>query len=271
MLLIDAHVHIYNCFDPAALFSAAARNFRIRARRMGVETSSSFILLLTEKQEDNRFAALSGEASDIGGPGSGPESWQISMTAEKECLVLTGNDHDKIFLIAGRQTVSREGLEVLALLTGAEFDDGLPASSLIKKIRDAGGVPVIPWAFGKWSGVRGRVLRRLLEMSGDDFFLGDNGGRPSCLPVPGLLRREKERGRAVISGSDPLPLPGEESRVGSFGIYVDAGLDAAAPVRQLKSLLAGTSSRFRSYGDPMPFFRFARNQCLLRRVKTTRG
>lgn len=265
MLLLDGHVHIYPCFDLGSLFDGAVQNFQVQARRLGAGDSYSGILLLTERPGENRFSTLSGAVSEQGGPCPGAVKWRLSATAERQSLALTGRNDAKIFLIAGRQVVSREGLEVLALLTAAEFEDGGSVSAVVRQITDAGGVPVIPWAFGKWFGSRGRILRELVQRDGRDFFLGDNGGRPVCYPVPGLLRHEMEQGRPVISGSDPLPIKGEEKRAGSFGVYADIGLDDRRPAGSLKKLMSDPVSPFAGYGNPLPFLRFVRNQWLLRR------
>lgn len=265
MLLIDAHVHMYPCFDPAALLNAAEENFRVQAGRLGAGEAYTGILLLTERSADKWYSHLAAHAAGAEQPCPGAGNRLLFPTLEQESLVLENREGKRIFLVAGRQVVSREGLEVLALLTRGEFADGRPLAELIAAVRDTGGVPVIPWAFGKWFGARGRFLRGFIREQERGFFLGDNGGRPFCIPVSPLLRQEMEQNRPVLSGSDPLPIPGEERRAGSFGVYVAAGLDEQAPAASLKAIIAAGDNQLKSYGRPMGFGRFLRNQWLLLR------
>ena len=166
--------------------------------------------------------------------------------------------------MAGRQLVSREGLEVLALLCRADFRDGETAAVLVDQVRAAGGIPVLPWGFGKWLGKRGRILEELCNHRDRSFFLGDNGGRPSLLPLARPLRRVVRDGGRLVSGSDPLPLAGEEERVGAYGIRIDADLDPAEPARGLRALLSDDAVACAGYGLPLGTGRFLANQWRVR-------
>jgi hypothetical protein len=46
MILVDAHVHIYGCFDLEKFFNAANFNFKSVAERLGHGNEFSGILLL---------------------------------------------------------------------------------------------------------------------------------------------------------------------------------------------------------------------------------
>ena len=68
-----------------------------------------------------------------------------------------------LYVIAGRQIITRERLEVLALCTAKEFADGEEVETVLDKVRRAGGLPVLPWGAGKWWGTRGRIVTELLR------------------------------------------------------------------------------------------------------------
>jgi hypothetical protein len=132
--------------------------------------------------------------------------------------------------LPGRQVVTVEDLELLALNCRMEVADrGYRLGELIDRVREAGGTPVVPWGFGKWSGGRGRVVRELLETR-QDFLLADNGNRLRGTAEPLLLGEGRRRGMSILAGSDPLPFKAQAGRVGSYGVQatVDLGRDGAA-------------------------------------------
>lgn len=139
---------------------------------------------------------------------------------QSDHLVMTARNEngDEIQLMQGHQVVSAEGLELLGLGCALELEErSLPVSAMIKRVLDAGGLPVLPWAFGKWAGSRGGIVASLIDAR-RDFLLGDNGNRPKGFPLPRLLLKGEKRGFGVLAGSDPLPLDKQDQRPGSVGI-----------------------------------------------------
>ena len=172
---------------------------------------------------------------------------------------------EQLFVIAGRQLVTQERLEVLALITEHGFSDGTPIAALIEEIQRRGAIAVIPWGVGKWMGGRGKVVGSLLtEKNRGKLFLGDNGGRPGLWPSPALFTKAGHLGIHVIPGSDPLPLETEGERCGSFGFAVRGALSKDCPGRDLKYLLGNDSVIIEPYGELESPGRFIRNQMLLR-------
>ena len=89
---------------------------------------------------------------------------------------------------------------------------------------------VLPWGVGKWLGGRGRMIRDTIQAaSASTIFLGDNGGRPWLWQV-GQFDEAKQRGIKVLPGTDPLPIPGEQRRIGTFGFRMTAALDQRRPM-----------------------------------------
>lgn len=263
MLLIDAHVHIYDSFDLAVLFDAAYANFRSQAQQIGIGADFSGLLLLTERSGQEWFTRLADRAGREE-TGSLTGAWEVRPTGEAESLTLQREDGVRLVVMAGCQMVSSEGLEVLALATPGRFNDGRTALTLLQEIVDAGGIAVLPWAFGKWLGRRRKILEQLFHRKGElGFYLGDNGGRPFIFPYPRYLHAAGMNGEPVLSGTDPLPIAGEEKRVGSFGLYVNETLDTKSPAAQLRALVRKRGI-FGRFGQPMATGHFVKNQLALR-------
>jgi len=273
-IIVDAHVHIYNCFDADVLLEAAATNFRCAARNAGLSTAYTGVLLLSETIRDNWFqqtreSIQSGQASMQ----ENSRHWQINETPDKTVLKATrrGNDADNfqgveyIYIMAGRQIITSEGLEVLALATDSVFNDGLPLVSLLDVIRERNALPVLPWAVGKWLGKRGEILSAILKNDAQiDLCLGDNSGRPVFWRNPRHFKQALAKNMHLLPGTDPLPFSSEAGRVGSFGFMMEAELSNTQPSTDLKQLLRDRSSRPLPYGRLETSLGFIINQIRLR-------
>lgn len=230
-LMIDAHVHLHPGVDPWDVLTRAHK-------RMAVGATSVF--MLAEQQGHMMFDALKGRARG---------------TAEPESLWLS----DDILLLAGRQVVSAEKLEILALATDAQFADGTPAQQLVEGMIWADALIVLPWGVGKWLGARGRLVDRLLGQDGEGrLLLGDNGGRPSFWPEP------RFRTRTLLRGSDPLPLRGDARRIGSFGTMMEGAVSRDRPGRDLRALIRSAGAQAQHYGALASPAKFLGNQLRLR-------
>ncbi len=249
-LLVDGHVHFYACFDADALLDAAVRTFSRRAEGAGLARWRS-VLLLTESRRDAVFEELATRGTYKGRPLA---RWRVEPTSEPEALRVTSNGHEHL-IVAGFQVATREDLEVLAIGTRHRVPDGLEFFDSYTKVRESGAFPIVPWGFGKWSLQRGQIIRRLMETaSPNDVAFGDNGGRIAGLPMPSLLKFAKERGFAVLPGTDPLPFPDQGRRVGTSGFIVDADKNLT-PVASIKSAFArpGATSSYLSLTSPVSF------------------
>ncbi|GAB4332613.1 MAG: hypothetical protein Kow0089_00590 [Desulfobulbaceae bacterium] len=268
MIPVDGHVHVYDCFEVATFLSAAATHFR-HAMGGAVEKEEPVagVLLLTEGKREKFFSRTTAALERAGGGASLCSGWRGNRTGQDGVIeaVREGDPADRLFLVAGRQVVTRERIEVLGLFCPAQIPEGMELRETIDAVRQAGGVPVLPWGVGKWRGRRGRLVREAVENRGGELLcLGDNGGRPWFQPTPALLRFGREQGVPVLPGSDPLPLPGEESRVGRFGFLLRAdGSGPAAPERVREALRSGRPEVI-PYGRLQTALRFFLNQARLR-------
>jgi hypothetical protein len=262
VILIDAHVHFHGCFDWAHFIDSAHRNFSDAAAHDGAEFIG--VLLFTETSADDRFGELlefvrNEEFAPNDEPRPFAGDWRLYRTEESCSLIARAREKRPLVIVAGRQIVTAERLEVLALGTDSKFSDGKPIEQVLDTVASIGAVPVIPWGFGKWTGHRGRIVQDLLETQ-RAFLLGDNSGRPSLLPYPSQFIKAERRGIRILPGSDPLPFSFEAGRAGSYGFRLRAPIDLGKPAREIRRMLRDPSIAIESYGAQEQPVRFLRNQ-----------
>ncbi len=225
MIFVDAHVHIYDCFDVEQLLDAALANFSAAQEAAGIAENDVFnVLLLVEGKKDNWFQRLQAEATTDGQVTKKiSPHWHVELDlADASLLAFRGESAaQKLHIGCGQQIVSREKIEVLSLFCKQKVENGLDLAGTVSAIQESQGIAVLPWGVGKWMGKRGKQIAETLgHQQGQNFFLGDNGGRPAFWPEPALFAAAARQGIAVLPGSDPLPLKDEAGRVGSFGFYL---------------------------------------------------
>ncbi len=261
MIFVDAHVHVYDCFDIDLLLDSALSNFQEAAQQnRTAQKPLSYVLLLTEGKTESWFQTLS-TTLDANRQCKITERWSAVDRGDVESLTVFRNDvpEKEIHIVAGRQVVTMENIEVLALFVKQGLTNGLPLHETVDRVKELGGIPVLPWGVGKWFGKRGEIIKDFLVNYGNsNLFLGDNGGRPRFWPTPNLFNLAKKTGAVVLPGSDPLPLPSEAQRVGSFGFYLDENSPQVdSPTKCLKNALLSpkvTISPFGCLQDNRLFF-----------------
>lgn len=260
--IVDAHAHWYPGVRLGDLLDRAFDNLNAQRRDEGAVCC---VLVFTLTAREHGFDRLQRLADQSRCVAAGGAAWRLTPTGETASLCAARGD-DRLWLIAGRQLVSTERLEVHAIGTTADFAAGRPLIELVQDIESAGALAAVPWGTGKWLGGRGRVLRRLLEADGSPkFLLSDSGIRPRGWLRSPLFRIAAARDRAVIAGTDPLPLPGEEARVGTQGFKLDGALDESRPAADLVRRLQAPGTIASGFGRPQPALRFLRTQWRLRR------
>lgn len=210
----DTHVHVYPFYDLAAQFDAAMQN---------LPRADVRLLCLTERQGQHEFQALrSGDRK--------AEGWTVEATDEAEALRARGAKGE-LFILAGRQIVTAEKLEVLALGRDLAIPDGLPLADTLARVRDGDAIPVLPWGLGKWWGRRGTCVQNCLDTAPPgDLVFADTSLRPAVFPEPALLRSARSRGFSILHGTDPLPRSHEETLTGRWAtVWEIAEWDASHP------------------------------------------
>ena len=197
-LLADTHVHLYPSFPLEAVFAHARQN-------LAPEPDAFAGLLLTERAGEHWFRDLSrGEISL-------PAGLRAEVSIDGQGQWLMDAEASRILVVPGRQIITAERIEILCLTRDLELADGMKATEVLKTIRLARGVAVLPWSPGKWLGNRGVVVRELIDTSEPGTVLvGDTVMRPRISPEPAVFKRARHRGIRCLAGTDPLPLPGEE-------------------------------------------------------------
>lgn len=235
-LLVDGHVHVHDSYDETTFLSAAYTNLSQQGE--GLAT-----LLLAEMQGANVFARWK----------AGGAPWTVAATGEPSAIVL-GN---KLLVIAGRQIVTAEKIEVLAQLTSESFEDGLPLRETIDRALALGALVVLPWGVGKWLGARGRLITQALVQW--PVLLGDNAGRPMGWPTPAIFRDH-----VVLPGTDPLRMRSQQCAVGSYGFAVTGPFDLVHPVAGLARELRKMAHNPQCFGRRVGWTGFLRQQTALR-------
>ena len=256
--ILDAHVHIHDCFDVSDFFDHAYVNFRHEAESCQSSKPFSAAILLTESFDANWFDTLRHSA---GTPDQYPwKNWRMSMNDEAVSLTASSKSGQELSVIAGRQIVTAENLEILALGFADECDDGLPIHEVISTVQAADALCVLPWGFGKWTGKRGQIVRNILQRDlGRNFFIGDNAGRLALWPAPAEFKFAAKRNIRILPGSDPLPYESQVSSVGRFGLVLSQGIDASRPFQRIRDILLDQDAETKPYGPLerlLPFIRY---------------
>jgi len=248
-LLVDSHVHLHPDVPLEAALTAAAANFPAGDLRL---------LCLTDMQGVDSAERLRNHP---------PASWRVEET--KGAFLARGPGSAEIRILPGRQILSAEGLELLALGLGSAIPDrAFSLDELIHHVQAAGALAVLPWGVGKWIGTRVRIVADILR-SRPDIAVADNGNRLRGSAEPALLRLARERGLPVLLGSDPLSLKGAHRRIAACGNVVE-GVTEAAPLQALREALARPEA-WRPYGDLTPPMTFVLQQVRMQVRKRLKG
>jgi len=246
-LLIDAHAHLYECFDPATYFDATVENFRNARRELGIDSEphQPACLLLAEPAGVREFDALlaRGELAD--------GRWRFEACPDGLSLVARLDGRDELIFVRGLQAKTRERLEVLSLCCDGELADGLSTAVALERAVGMGGLAVLPLGAGKWLGARGRIVDGLLRgpLAGT-FFLGDNAGRLAWGPPPRQFEEANRAGTWVLPGSGVLPFQSQGKRVGRYGLAIRARLDRTSPAASIMEHLESATEQPRIFGRP---------------------
>jgi hypothetical protein len=235
LIVADTHVHVYRRYDAAAALHHGIHNLTALARRCGEDhglDETLLALFLVEAEGCQFFGGLLQGEFDDRLPG-----WSVEVVGDEGAVWVGSAGTERVLLVAGRQLVTRDRLEVLALATSAEPPRDLELEETIEAVHAAGGVPVLSWAPGKWSFQRGERVAMVVEKySPAQLLIGDSSLRARA-SEPEIMRRARQRGFKVVGGSDPLPIGGEERILGSYGACWQGEVERDSPLSSLRRML----------------------------------
>jgi len=261
-LVADGHVHLYPSVAVEALLDAAGRNLSALRAQSSAEPWAGVVI--ADPQGVNGYERLLryGHASST----RGRPPWV--QDGGGDCsVVFRGASGLRLLVIRGQQLITREGLEVLGAGYTNCIPSGLTLASTVERISAAGGWSTLAWGVAKWWGKRGRLVTDFITAEGGrpGILLGDNGGRPWWWTRVPQFELAAERGMRILAGTDPLPLRGEEARVGSYGFRIEVDRAGRQPVTDaLRDALENPRMEVTTIGRRVGAGRFVSNQLGLR-------
>ncbi|MDO9541456.1 MAG: hypothetical protein Q7J98_03925 [Kiritimatiellia bacterium] len=233
----DGHFHLYPCYEPARAISNLIDNLDLlaeSARGLGQEEDVFKIAFLVESKQHDYFHKILKKEIDFRAVG-----FEVSAGPEEHCVSFSKQGKFLLAIVAGRQIVTNEKLEILGLGMDAIVPDGLPAEEAVEKVIAAGGLPVLAFSPGKWLFKRANIVRRLAQTKFPrPLLIGDSALRPLGWGAPEIMRQAGAHNIAVLPGSDPLPLPGDEKYAGCYGFVYQGFFDASKPLASIKGIIA---------------------------------
>ncbi len=267
-LVIDGHVHLYPDYDLITAVEHGTKNLLLQAEKCAKENSDIIPMwLLVERFDSNFFDQIYRAPEDFS-----QDDIKFKKGSDKLTIVAEKNNHIILYIFVGRQLVTREGLEVLSLITDLNIPDRKKTiDEVIQNVQDSGGIPALNWAPGKWFFSRGKVIaKQIAGKSPDEFFIGETTLRHTLWPQPRLIRQARKNCFSIIAGSDPLPFKGEETGIGSYGFLIKGKFDPENPAQSLRNLIISNRKDVKIIGKRNNVVTFAKRQSKIMMEKRSR-
>lgn len=263
----DSHVHFHKCFDEGLFFDSCFNNLD----KIKHSPLSGGILFFTESKFEDSYNYLKSKTI-IKSNHYKKAEYILSLIDEENAIQVKTAETGKYLLIfPGFQIVTDENLEVLSLGTAKRINDGSSIEDTIAAVQSLGGIPVLPWGFGKWYGSRGKKIYEVINKKCFPLFLGDNGGRSRLLPSPAQFNYAKSKGFKILPGSDPLPFQNEVSKALSFGFTFMADLNESNLWSQIKTVFLDTKFSFEAFGKLTSPIAFLKTQLAMQIKKRSKA
>ncbi|WP_153637453.1 hypothetical protein [Marinobacter salsuginis] len=261
LVLVDTHVHYHSFCSVTEFFDCAWENLWNAAASFDESANFIGILCLLETRGSSRF----GEIRDAAQGKSAFGKWRIDTIFDGRFLAAEGEGGAKVYVVPGSQIVTKENLEVLIIGPSDDVPHEQPLTFYLQQYSSSHLV-IIPWGFGKWLGKRGLVLKQAMyQLAQLEYVLGDSSGRPNCWQRIAQFEDAKRLGKHILSGSDPLPVAGQQRKVGIYGAAFYSDQRAEGLVRNLRETILGLPlDEVRPFGHSDGLFDFIFSQFLLR-------
>jgi hypothetical protein len=211
ILIADMHSHLYPGQNITASIRAAwvrLAEFALKRPEEDQDIPALFLCWVHPSAPEETFPELAAH--------EWPEEWRV-VPFDRGIKLEGEGDLPPLHLLEGRQIATSERLEVLGLGLQVMPPEKLTCTETIQYVLDQGGIPVLPWAVGKWMLTRKDVVSdQLTKFTPRQLLIGDSALRPKLWPESGIFKDARDVGFRVVAGSDPLPLPGEEERLGTY-------------------------------------------------------
>jgi hypothetical protein len=237
----DGHLHLYKSYDIKQALDNLFSKLQYLAERNKVENKNFKVGLLMQPQGDDFFKNLSEKKIDL-------PDYSVEKTIDGALWVIS-RYNQKVCLIPGRQIITGEKIEVLAACMENDILQTVSAETVIERVIEDKGIPILPWAPGKWMFKRGKAIEKLInKFSARQILTGDTSLRPLGFPLPRLMKKAVQKNIKILAGSDPLPFKGEEKQIGNFCFMFTANFDSNKPMESFRSQLGDTSTKISSVG-----------------------
>ena len=256
-LIVDGHVHFYSCYDPDKFFDMAVKNMdNMYSSIYPGDDKFTKILLFTEGKDNDYFSRFK-----TNGNLGKQYKYNFENTKEDNSLILTKNNQHLCYILAGRQIVTRENLEVLSIASNQKIEDGLPIDEVIQRLLNRKEIAVLAWGVGKWFLKRGRLIRDTIKKYQSPLlFIGDNSARPSFWSKPKLYNLAEKHNIGILGGSDPLPFSEESGRVGTFGFVIEGDFQLNKPAESFRNILISNNNNISLCGHQDNAISFLKRQ-----------
>ena len=204
--IADGHIHLYPNFDLNQVLVSSHKKL------LDLAQTDKVVLFSVEPEGQFEFLNIKSGKREL------PENCEIIKEVGENVIQLKTEHGDNLYLVAGRQVVTKENLEFSVLFSTEDILDGLSFEQLNSSIGSS--VLTLNWSPGKWMFERAEVVKKLVDEN-PDLILCDTALRFTGFPLPEVMKLENN----IIAGSDPFPLQDEEQRTGSYGFISKSNLD----------------------------------------------
>jgi hypothetical protein len=256
---VDSHVHFHKCYDEGLFFDSCFNNL-IKFAPSSVKNG---LLFFTEGRNEDSFNFFKTKKK-IKSTLNEKIDYIVNLLTDEKIIELKWIESGmRVIMLQGFQIVTKENLEVLSLGTNKRLPDGNSIENTISDVLSLGGIPVLPWGFGKWYGNRGKKIDELIMKRIPNLFLGDNGGRTTLLPNPPQFKLAEANGLEILPGSDPLPFLQEAKRPMSYGFLTKIDFDEERPWESVQQSLLDESLNIEKFGDLTSPLAFIKTQLVM--------
>ena len=260
LTLVDTHVHLYKSFNLESFLKKVHGNFLNARTGLNDRGTQINTIILTEGGMEPGIKKVfqSFDNSDQLNTIGKTENYQL-VNSDSLSFAVIQIKESFLLILSGRQLISMDNIEVLALGTTTQFNTAKNTEQIIEEVSHDGSLPVLPWGVGKWLGRRGKIVANILQNQNlPRFFIGDSANRPVFWSEPSQFGLARANGIKNLPGSDPLPVKNGYKNAGKAGIVLKDSINLDDPVHSIKNRLLDPSTDIQPYikrENPISFFR----------------